>query len=176
MTELSPAVCALKAELGRAIRRDHHRRLRRRKTIRTAAVGMGAVLALSGGAVATGEALGVIDLGGGVTVVRVSKIPLSGDRIGVCYSGHCPMGPRAPYVYDLTDKHLRAFGSIGWSVCGHKRIPFAPRQVYLASIRPLTAKELREAANALSGIRRRRAMLPRGTGLVMGLAATRLCR
>ena len=89
MTELSPSLLELKAELGRAIREDHQRRQRRRKTVRTSALSLGAFAVMSGSALAAGDALGVIDLGGGSSAAPVSSFPVGTAR-------PAPSSPRPP--------------------------------------------------------------------------------
>jgi len=88
MTELSPSLLELKAELARAIRQDHQRRERRRKTIRTSAMSLGAFAAMSGSALAAGDALGVIDLGGGSSAAPSRRFRLGRRDRHLCHGHH----------------------------------------------------------------------------------------
>ena len=142
MTELTPAVLALKTELGQAIRRDHLLRKRRRKAVRTGALSLGALLALSGSAVAAGEVLGVIDLTGGVTATRVSSVPVSGHVVALCPSNTCAAGAPsdAPFIYHLVGgQALRVLGGIR---CGPADGGVTTNSLYLTSTRALTAAQL----------------------------------
>ncbi|MGP0103290.1 MAG: hypothetical protein ACLPUT_16915 [Solirubrobacteraceae bacterium] len=152
-TELGQAIHrdheALKVELGRAIRRDHSRRKRRRKAIRTSALSLGAVLVLSGSALAAGDALGVIDLGGGVSAARVSSVPVWDGSTGTFVTGSSlPVwneqagafvggGNGSPYIYHLTG------GSDPTLSCGPTD-PEATNNIYVTSTHPLTSAELTE--------------------------------
>jgi len=59
MSDLTSTELMLRAELSHAVRRDHHRRGRRRRRVRAGVTGVAAVMAVCGGAVAAGEALGL---------------------------------------------------------------------------------------------------------------------
>jgi len=73
--QLTADLAAIGANLGGAIRRDRARALRRRRSVRTAALGVGVLAGLSGTALGAGQALGVIHLGGGVGAHRVTHVP-----------------------------------------------------------------------------------------------------
>lgn len=124
---------ALKANLGSAIRRDHSRRKRRRKAIRTSALGLGVVLVLSGSALAA-DALGVIELGGGVSAVQVSTRPVWDGTTGTFITGTSENGS---YIYHLTG------GSNPTSTCGPTD-PNPTNNIYVTSTRRLTSTELKE--------------------------------
>jgi hypothetical protein len=136
-SELSPALLALKAELGSAIRRDGERRRRRRKAIRTSTLSLGALLALSGSALAAGDAIGVIQLGGGVDAAPVSSIPVLDEKTDSFYTGK----PATPYTY-----HLTGGEAIGIGPCGPTD-PHPTNNIYVQSSAPLgreTLQEIRE--------------------------------
>jgi hypothetical protein len=124
---------ALKADLGRAIRRDYSRRKRRGKAIRVSALSLGAILILSGSALAAGDALGVIELGGGVSAARVSSLPEWNGKTGTFVTG----GTGHPYIYHLTGGSAPTLG------CGSSD-PQPTNNIYVTSTRPLTQGELKE--------------------------------
>lgn len=153
MSDASPDRQAVKAELRQAIRRDHEamkadlvsmirrdnpRRQRRRKTIRTTALGLAAVMVLSGTALAAGEAFGVIELGGEVTAVQVSSIPVWDGTTGTFITGKSEDGS---YIYHLTG------GSEPYMSCGPTD-PDPTNNIYVTSTRPLASAELKEILEA----------------------------
>ena len=141
MTELSPSLLELKAELGRAIRQDHHRRERRRKTIRTSAMSLGAFAAMSGSALAAGDALGVIDLGGGSSAAPVSSFPVWDGATGTFVTATTGSSTTAPYAYHIT-------GGTTTTQCpftSPPRYQAEPNDIYITSTQPLTAAELQQA-------------------------------
>ncbi|MHB1834344.1 MAG: hypothetical protein ACYCXW_05205 [Solirubrobacteraceae bacterium] len=164
MSELSPRMLALKAELSQAIRRDHRRRQRRVKTARAAALSATALLALSSTALAAGQALGLIELGGGATAARVSRAPSSGPVFVMGFTGcqHGECSSRRPYVYRVSGGRItRSFGGI---TCGASASRFTPGVVYVSSSRELDGRQLRGAIAIVGHAgRRSRSELPRGT-------------
>jgi hypothetical protein len=141
MTELSPSLLELKAELGRAIREDHQRRQRRRKTIRTSALSLGAFAAMSGSALAAGDALGVIDLGGGSSAAPVSSFPVWDGATGTFVTATTGSSTTAPYAYHIT-------GGTTTTQCPFTdppRYETEPNDIYITSTQPLTAAELQQA-------------------------------
>jgi len=140
MTELSPSLLELKAELGRAIRQDHHRRERRRKTIRTSALSLGAFAAMSGTALAAGDALGVIDLGGGSNAAPVSSFPVWDGATGTFVTATTGSSTTAPYAYHIT-------GGTTTTRCpftNPARYETEPNDIYVTSTQPLSAVELQQ--------------------------------
>ncbi len=125
---------AMKANLAHSIRREHPSRLRRRHALRTTALAVAALMVLSGTALAAGEALGVIELGGGVTAVQVSTIPVWNGTTGTFITGTSEPGS---YSYHLT----------GGNDPEAQRCPNDPHptnNIYVTSTRPLAALELKE--------------------------------
>ncbi len=159
-------LAALRADLAGAIRRDHRRGLARRRTARIGLIGVACALALSGSALAAGAALGVINLGGGVTAKRIAKVPSpqgSGEiALGYvgCYHHDCSAKPR--YVYQLSGgRARRSFGGI---TCGPQAAPFRPRRIFVTSHVPLSHAQLRYAVGGiLGGNAGRRVRVPQGT-------------
>lgn len=164
MSSLPPRMRALEVELGEAIRRDHRRRRRRAKTARIAALGATALLALSGTSLAAGQALGLIELGGGATAARVSRAPASGPVFVMGFTGcqHGECSAKRPYVYRVNGGHVtRNFGGI---TCDASTSRLTPRVVYVSSSRELNGRELRAAIAMVDHAdRRSRGELPRGT-------------
>lgn len=141
MTELSPSLLELKAELGRAIREDHQRCQRRRKTIRTSALSLGAFAVMSGSALAAGDALGVIDLGGGSSAAPVSSFPVWDGATGTFVTATTGSSSTAPYAYHIT-------GGTTTTQCPFTdpvRYETEPNDIYITSTQPLTAAELQQA-------------------------------
>jgi hypothetical protein len=141
MTELSPSLLELKTELGRVIRQDHQRRERRRKTIRTSAMSLGAFAAMSGSALAAGDALGVIDLGGGSSAAPVSSFPVWDGTTGTFVTATTASSATAPYAYHIT-------GGTTTTQCPFTdppRYETEPNDIYVTSTQPLTAAELQQA-------------------------------
>jgi hypothetical protein len=141
MNDISPSLLALKAELGQAIRRDHQRRLRRRKTLRTGALSLLGLAALSGVAlaaqplVASGPPVEEVKFARGVSVEAVKSFPE--------FTGHASSefatssGSRyGNYIYHVTGGEAREIGC-----------PFPDEHptnnIYIISKRPLTAAEIK---------------------------------
>lgn len=124
----------MKANLASEVRRDQKRRVRHRKTIRTSVLAIGAVLVLAGSALAAGDALGVIELGGGISAVQVSSIPVWDGTTGTFITGKSENGS---YIY-----HLTGGRDISMS-CGPTD-PDPTNNIYVTSTRPLTSAELKE--------------------------------
>jgi hypothetical protein len=141
MTELSPSLLELKGELSRAIRQDHQRRQRRRKTIRTSALSVGAFAALSGSALAASDALGVIDLGGGTSAQPVTTIPVWDGTSGTFVSATVGSSANAPYAYHLTGGTT----TLACPFTNPTRYVVEPNDIYITSTRPLNAAELEQA-------------------------------
>jgi hypothetical protein len=138
MTEISPAVLALKAELGQAIRRDHDRRRRRRKTIRTGVLSLLGVAVLSGGALASaGDVpLEEVQFARGVSVEAVKSYPEftgHGNEEFVTSAGSSRAGT---FIYHVTGGEAREIG------CGPTD-PHPTNNVYIMSTRPLTSAEIK---------------------------------
>ncbi len=159
---------ALEVELGKAIWRDHRRRRRRVKTARVAALGATALMAMSGTALAAGQALGLIDLGGGATAARVPGAPFSGPIFVMGFTGcqHGECSATRPYVYRVSGGHVtRSFGGI---TCRASASRFTPRVVYVSSSRELNDRQLRAAIATVDRTRRiSRSELPHGTVIEM---------
>lgn len=129
MIELTPDRIALKDELMPAFQRDHQRRQGRRKAARTAVIGLAAFAALSGSAVAAGSALGIIDLGGGVSATQVTTLPVWDGTTGTFDSGTA----NGQYIYE--------FAGLGADsvVCGATDPDVA---TFITSTQPLTQSDL----------------------------------
>ncbi len=141
MTELSPSLLELKTELSRAIRQDHQRRQRRRKTVRTGALTVGAFAALSGSALAAGDALGVIDLGGGSSAVPATIVPVWNSTTGTFDNATVGSSATAPYAYHIT-------GGTTTTRCpftNPTRYEVDANDIYITSTSPLTTSELQQA-------------------------------
>lgn len=128
---------AMKANLGHLIRRDNRHR-QRRKVVRTTALGLAAVMVLSGTALAAGEAFGVIELGGGVTAVQVSGIPVWNGTTGTFITGKSEHGS---YIYHLS-------GSSDPTLACGPTDPRPTNNIYVTSTRPLAAAELKEVLDS----------------------------
>lgn len=171
--ELSGELAALRAQLSEAIRRDHRRSLRRRRSARIGLVAALSALALSASALAAGAAIGVIHLGGGVTAQRIAKIPKAKGSAGEivlgyvgCYHHDCAAKPH--YVYRVSGGHARR--SFGGITCGHKASPLRPRRVFVTSHVPLDHAQLRGALALVDGAKGgARAGLPQGTTMMIKL-------
>lgn len=140
---------AVKAELRRAIRRDHEamkadlaslirrknpgRQRRHKAALRTTAFAVAGVMVLSGTALAAGEAFGVIELGGGVTAVEASTIPVWNGTTGTFVTGTRKSGT---YIYHLTGGSARDMACVN--------DPHPSNNIYVTSTRPLAATELKE--------------------------------
>jgi hypothetical protein len=131
MTKLTPDVQAIRSALLRAARVDLQRRDRRRKATRMCALGVAAVLVLSGSALAAGEVLGVIDLGGGLRAQPVNTFPaynVSTHQFVRVHSNN--------YVYHVTGGRMPA----------ESGCPTHENDIYVESGGPLTSSELHLAA------------------------------
>lgn len=140
MTELSPDLLRLKAELSRAVRRDHAKRQRRHKLIRTSALGLGVFAALSGSALAAGSALGVINLDGGATATQVSSLPEWNGTTGAFVT--TTTDGTAPYAYHISG------GTTTLSCPFTARTVAIPNDIYITSTQSLTTSELQQAVTA----------------------------
>ena len=141
MTQLSPSLFELKTELSRAIRADHQRRQRRRKAVRTGALSVGAFAVLSGSALAAGDALGVIDLGGGSSAAPATVVPVWDGATGTFVNATVGSSATAPYAYHIT-------GGTTTTACpftNPTRYVTNANDIYVTSTRPLTAADLQLA-------------------------------
>jgi len=146
MTQLSPSLLELKTELSRAIRQDHQRRERRRKAVRTGAVTVGAFAALSGSALAAGDALGVIDLGGGSSAAPATVVPVWDGATGTFVNATVGSSATAPYAYHIT-------GGTTTTACpftNPTRYVTNANDIYVTSTRPLTASDLQQALGVVT--------------------------
>ena len=141
MTQLSPSLFELKTELSGAIRADHQRRQRRRKAVRTGALSVGAFAVLSGSALAAGDALGVIDLGGGSSAAPATIVPVWDGATGTFVTATTGSSTTAPYAYHIT-------GGTTTTQCPFTNPPryeTEPNDIYITSTQSLTAAELQQA-------------------------------
>jgi len=113
---------------------------RRRTTLRTGVLGLAALTVLSGSALAAGSALGIVDLGGGVSATPVTTIPVWDGTTGT-------------FVNATVGSSVSAAGSYAYHITGGtttRECPFtnppryqtAPNDIYVTSSRPLSAAEL----------------------------------
>jgi hypothetical protein len=144
MTDPSPAIRALKAELSQAIRRDYSRRTRRRRALRTGGFSVLALAALSGVALAAGGAfrevetvnpVGEIELPRDVTIQAVDSFPEFVGKAtpnGFVTSTSGVRGGR--YIYHVTGGEAREIG------CGFATHP--TNNIYITSTRQLSEHEI----------------------------------
>jgi hypothetical protein len=145
MIEPSPAIRALKAELSQAVHRDHSRRTRRRKALRTGGFSVLALAALSSAALAAGGAfrevetvtpVGEVELPQNVTIQAVDSFPEFVGRAStngfVTSTGSARYGH---YIYHVTGGEAREIG------CGFAIHP--TNNIYITSRRPLSEQEIR---------------------------------
>jgi hypothetical protein len=135
MTELTPDLQNIRSMLLAAATRDARRRASRRKAVRVCAIGATGVLALSGSALAAGDLLGVIDLGGGLHAQEVNSYP------AYDVSTHRFVQMHGDYVYHVTGGHVR-----GLTAC-----PTHENDIYIESSGPLTEPQLQLAAELANG-------------------------
>ena len=113
---------------------------RRRTTLRTGALSLAALTVLSGTALAAGSALGIIDLGGGISAIPVSTIPVWDATTGT-------------FVNATVGSSVNAAGTYAYHITGGtttEQCPFTnppryqtkPNDIYVTSTRPLSAAEL----------------------------------
>jgi len=146
MNELSPAVQALKTELSRAIRRDHQRRRRRHKTLRTGALSLlglgvlsGAALAAAGGPFVASEPSGPpveeVKLAHGVSIEAVKSFPeFTGKASDEFVTSH-GSGRSRTYIYHVTGGEAREIG------CPFPDV-HPTNNIYITSTRALTSAEI----------------------------------
>jgi hypothetical protein len=103
---------------------------RRRRMVRSGALSVGALLVLSGSAMAAGSALGVINLGGGDTAEPVSSVPTPYSSNGKIVEVNAK--PGTAYAYRL----------VGGEPVG--KMGCADPQLLVESNRQLSTEELRE--------------------------------
>ena len=105
------------------------RRRLRRKIVRSGAISLTAFAALSGTALAAGDALGIINLGGGATAAQVTIVPVWNGTTGTFDSGTA----NGQYIYELA-----GVGASG-VVCGGANPDVAS---FITSTKPLTQSDL----------------------------------
>lgn len=132
MTEMGPVLQAVESQLMQAIERDQAHRRRRRKALRAGALTAAAAAVLSGTALAATGALGVIDLGGGVSAARVSTLPEWDGLKGTFVTG----GAGTSYIYHLT-------GGSDPTLNYGPTDPHPTNNIYITSRRRLSTAELR---------------------------------
>ncbi|HWX45577.1 MAG TPA: hypothetical protein VNY52_09675, partial [Solirubrobacteraceae bacterium] len=145
MTEPSPAIRALKAELSQAIRRDHSRRTRRRRALRAGSISVLALAALSSAALAAGGAfrevetvtpVGEVELPRDVTIQAVDSFPEFVGRATPNGFATSTSGVRGGhYIYHVTGGEAREIG------CGFATHP--TNNIYITSTRQLSEHEIR---------------------------------
>jgi hypothetical protein len=145
MTEVTPAIRALQAELSQAIRRDHARRARRRKALRTGGLSVLTLTAVSSAALAAGGAfrqvetvtpVGEVELPQHVTIQAVDSFPeFVGKASTSGFVTRAAGGRWGRYVYHVTGGEARDIG------CGYAQVP--TNNVYITSRRPLSEREIR---------------------------------
>jgi hypothetical protein len=163
MTEMTPAVLALKAELQRAIRLHHARGQGRRRVLRTGAVGVLAALAILGSSFCAGAALGVIQLGGHETARQIVRLPHPTGAFAVACPTHC-QDLTSNYLYRLSGGTVLHdyFGGVN---CGPPHSPEQAHPIYVGSPRALSPKELEAVGKTLDGARGAR--FPQETGVLV---------
>jgi hypothetical protein len=144
MTEVTPAIRALQAELSQAIRRDHARRARRRKAIRTGGLSVLTLTALSSAALAAGGAfrqvetvtpVGEVELSQHVTIQAVDSFPEFVGRASTSgFLTRAAGGRWGKFIYHVTGGEARDIG------CGYPQIP--TNNIYITSRRPLSEQEI----------------------------------
>lgn len=132
MSELPADVEAIKLQLLTGVGRTLQRRKGRKRLLRIALISVGAAMALSASALAAGDALGVIDLGGGVQAARVAGYPAYDVQTKTMV-----LAGADQYVYDITG--VRSPSCLG------------PGYVYITSTLALSPDELRTAYEAADG-------------------------
>ena len=108
----------------------HGHSQRRRKLARTVALSLAALVALSGSALAAGDALGIIDLGHGISAAQVSGLPAWNGETGTLVAGKA----NGFYTYRLTGGVARLLS------CGSAPVT---NNIYITSSRPLSQSELK---------------------------------
>ena len=122
-------------------RAEHQRRRRRPRLLRTAAITVGALAALTGTALGAGSALGLIDLGGGVSATQVTTLPVWNGNTGTFDSGTA----NGQYIYELAGLGVDAFA------CGASTPDEA---TFLTSSQPVSQSDLESLIDpsTLSGL------------------------
>ena len=110
---------------------DHVRSGRRHRLVRTAAITVGVLAALTGTALGAGSALGIIDLGGGVSATQVTTLPVWNGTTGTFDSGTA----NGQYIYELAGLGVGVFA------CGGNTPDVA---AFLTSNQPLTQADLED--------------------------------
>jgi hypothetical protein len=135
-------VVALAGSSDRASQDETARRLpgRRRTTLRTGALSLAALAILSGTALAAGSALGIIDLGGGVSATPVSTIPVWDGTTGTFVNATvgASVSAAGTYAYHITGGTT----TVECPFTDPARYQTEPNDIYVTSSRPLSAAEL----------------------------------
>jgi hypothetical protein len=134
-TDLTPDLQIMRNELIGAARRDLQSRTRRRGSVRACAIGATGALVLSGSALAAGDVLGLVELGGGLRAQQVNTYPAYN------VSTHRFVQVHGEYLYHVTGGRVR-----GLSAC-----PTHENDIYIESSRALTEPQLQLAAELANG-------------------------
>ncbi len=135
---LAPDLVAIRESVMDAARVDLSRRVRCRRTARITALSVGVAFALCASALAAGDLLGVVNLGGGLTGEQVSTYP------AYDLSTHAFVRvPTGNYLYHVTGGRLRAPSE--WSCPSHKN------DIYIEATHPLTTHQLLLASEIANG-------------------------
>lgn len=135
MSQNVPDLASIRSALLDAVRRDAGRRKQKGKTIRTTLLAFAAILLLCGSALAAGDALGVINLGAGLEARQVDSYPAYDVATHEFVQAH------GDYIYHVTGGRV---GNI--SAC-----PTHGNDIYIEATQPLTATELKVAAQIAEG-------------------------
>lgn len=142
MNELSPAVLALKIELGEAIRRDQRRRVRRRKTLGSGALSLfglvvvsSAALAAVGDAPFAGPPVEEVQFAHGVSVEAVKSFAEFTGKSSEEFVTKGRETRYGAYIYHVTGGEATELG------CPFPDI-HPTNNIYILSKRPLTSEEI----------------------------------
>jgi len=132
--------------LESSTRRDTHTRVtprtRRHKLLRTGGLSLAALAVLSGSALAAGNALGIIDLGGGVSAAPVTTIPVWDGTTGtfVNVTVGSTTSAAGSYAYHITGGTF----TVACPFTNPTRYVTESNDSYVTSTRPLTTAELQQ--------------------------------
>lgn len=126
---------AIRAALVEAVSADASRRRRRRRAARNATLALAAVIALCGAALAAGDVLGVVNLGDGLQAQQVETYP------AYDVATHSFVQAHGDFIYHVTGGRVK-----GLSAC-----PTHANDIYIESTGPLTAAQLKIAAELANG-------------------------
>jgi len=149
MNELPADLETIKLQLLDGIHRATRRHRHRRRILRFALISLGVVAALSVSALAAGDELGVINLGGGVQAVHVAGYPAYDVQ-----TKQTVLAGADSYVYHITGGQARLLDC-----------PNHPSDIYVTSKQELNPEELRAAVEAANGVQPK-AALTRIRGLI----------